>query len=98
MSDYVSVFMEVTHLYGGKARTFVCVRAFSFIINTYCCLTLKLSAKASFFKPLGSVTVTLPFLQVYFTRAPFCNNVIFPVGSLPSHSMVDGSSSPSGRA
>ena len=53
--------------------------------------TLKLKASGSFFKPSGRVTVTLPPLQEYFTLLPFCNRVILPVGSLPSHSMVAGS-------
>ena len=48
--------------------------------------------------PSGSVTLTLPSSTEYFTLLPPSTSVIFPVGTLPSHSIVPGSDSPSLRA
>lgn len=69
-----------------------------FLIKGNYFFVLKLKAMLSWVNPLGSCTVTFPLWHVYFTCFPFWSSVIFPVGSLPSHSMVVGSSFSSGSA
>jgi hypothetical protein len=60
--------------------------------------TLKRNTIGSFLRLRGKNTFVFSLSLVYFIFLLPCSRVILPLGILPVHSIVSGSSSPSGKA